>query len=85
MKLPALPFIPLLAPPLACSLLGSCMLCAALPHHFVRPPSTGISLILAGTGVMGCGVQLTGMLALKLLRCPSGGNKLFGGAVGPAL
>ena len=51
---------------LVCSTLGSALMCAVLPHHFVRPPSTGIWLTLLGTGVISCGVQLMGTLALKL-------------------
>ena len=50
------------------SALGSALLCAALPHHFVVPPSLRAWALLGATGACGCGVQLFGTQALRLAQ-----------------
>jgi len=52
----------------AVSTVGSTVLCALLPRHFVVPRSAAAWGLLLGAGLMGCGVQLLATTALKLSK-----------------
>lgn len=50
----------------AVSTLGSALLCAVLPHHFVRPTGAVTWLLLVAVGMLGFGNQYLITAALKL-------------------